>query len=367
LQDSMIIMTAATVLAAARFIRQSFAYWLPTALQFTMSKGVVVVGGFGFIGQTLVKQLLEAQFKVLVIDDLSVPVGTALGRFRNVDFVQTDVVNLTSEHVSGFENACWIHLAAAAFIPETFLFPWKTVQTNILGTLRACRIAVRSKASRFVLISSSEVYGSTAAGKHLHEASPTRPQSLYAISKLMGERVVREFALSELPWVIVRLFNAYGENATHPYFVPETIRQCLKTEKITIGNLDSRRDFTLVGDSAEAIVRATSATEIEGETINICSGRAERMRDLLRKIQELTKATSKRVIVDPSRLRPTGTDPELLIGDANKALRLLGWHSKVQLEQGLKQTIEAYVTSGNWPYEEAVFQSRCSSGVSPLK
>jgi dTDP-glucose 4,6-dehydratase len=167
----------------------------------------------------------------------------------------------------------------------------------------------------------------------------------------MGEAVVREFSLNELPWVILRPFNAYGPNPTHPYIVPELIRQCIKEEVIKTGNVSSRRDFTYVTETAEAILKGMLAPGIEGETINICSGKASQMSDLLLKIQALTQATSKKRVIDSERLRPIGTDPDLLVGDASKAGKLLGWCPRIELETGLQRTIDDYLRSGGWPYE----------------
>src|SRR5205085_1307613 len=118
----------------------------------------------------------------------------------------------------------------------------------------------------------------------LTEQSETRPSSVYAVSKLAAEGVVKE--QSELPWVILRLFNAYGPEATHPYFIPDMIRQCVKDDVIRVGTLRSMRDFTYVQDTASAILKAINAVGIEHQTVNVSTGKAWSMGEILKKIQE---------------------------------------------------------------------------------
>lgn len=313
-------------------------------------KKIVLVGGFGFIGQALLKLLIDRPFEVVVIDDLSAPVGSAPDNFPQVKFCKGDIADPGFQPSFDLREAVWVYLAAVPFIPDTFLNPWKTMSTNLLGTLRACRLAAAARAQRFVYISTSEVYGSPViSNEYLLESSPTKPQSWYAISKLGAERVVQEF--TELPWVIVRPFNAYGPNATHPYFVPEMIKQGLRSPQIRVGNLNSIRDFTYVTDTADAILRSIETVGIEGMTFNVCSGKAWRMADLLKLIQESCGATAKEIVSDPSRFRPSGTDPEILVGDARRAGAVLNWRPKIAIETGVKLTVEEYLRCGEWPYQ----------------
>jgi nucleoside-diphosphate-sugar epimerase len=310
---------------------------------------VVIVGGVGFIGRGVLDLLVAQVRDLVVIDNLCSSISRAAERYSGVRFLKTDITDFPLKEAPSLRNAVWIHLAALPFVPDAALQPEHAIRTNVVGSLRASRVAHASQCERFIHISSSEVYGA-ARDKVLTEQSDTRPRSVYAVSKLAAEGVVRE--QSELPWVILRLFNAYGPDATHPYFIPDMIRQCLKTKEIRVGNLDRMRDFTHVQDTASAIFKAIKTVGLEHHILNVSSGRPWSMREVLRKIQEGCDASQKKVIVDQSRMRPVESDPELLVGDSTKARSLLDWAPMVPLESGIERTIATYQNVGEWPYEQ---------------
>ena len=186
-------------------------------------------------------------------------------------------------------------------------------------------------------MSSSEVYGS-ARYTPMDENHPLIPQSTYSVSKLAAERVVYTIHKEhDLPAVIIRPFNSFGPNITQPYIIPEITSQLLKGNKeVRLGNINSKRDFTFVSDTARAIILSLVAEGIIGETINVGSERAVTIKELVKLIAGiLSKEVS--IAIDPSRIRPS--DVETLICDYSKASRLLGWHPKVSIKEGLELTI----------------------------
>jgi len=298
----------------------------------------VVTGGCGLIGAEVVSGLENLGADILVIDNLRIGAAAQLPRSDRTRLLQTDILDVTPRQLRGFEHACWFHLAALPFIPTSFKNPGTFFETNTLGTSKVCQIAVETHASRFVHISTCEVY--RASESPLTEDAPVDPLSPYANSKLFAEISVARECGSKLPFVLLRPFNSYGPRMTQPYFIPEMIRQCLVERRIRVGNLDPKRDFTFVTDTARAIILAGSKDTALGETFNIGSGVAVAMRDLLAKIIRLAGYEDMPVAVDTERIRPTGRDPMCFVACNQKAKKLLGWQPEVDLDAGLRRTLK---------------------------
>ena len=199
---------------------------------------------------------------------------------------------------------------------------------------------------RLVHISSSEVYGS-ARYVPMDENHPTTPQSTYAVSKLAGERVVYTMSKEhQIPAVIIRPFNSFGPNITQPYIIPEIISQLLRDQtKLKLGNIQSSRDLTFVSDTANAIILALVTEGVIGETINVGSGRAFTVSELVENISSLMGINDVTIDIDSSRFRPHDVDK--LVCNSDRAERLLNWSPKISVTEGLKTTI-------NWVKENGI-------------
>lgn len=298
-------------------------------------KEVLLTGGCGFIGSEVTKQLSNIGARVTVFDNLSSGKEEYIHGLSNVTLVKG---NLTDEGAvkSVAENKEFIvHLAALPFIPDSYYYPKDFFDVNVNGTINLA-LAAR-KVKRFVYISSSEVYGS-ARYTPMDENHPLIPQSTYSVSKLAAERVVYTIHKEhDLPSVIIRPFNSFGPNITQPYIIPEITSQLLDGNmKVMLGNINSKRDFTFVSDTARAIIMSLVAEGIVGETINIGSERAVTIKELVKLIAGiLSKDFS--ISIDPSRIRPS--DVETLICDHSKASRLLGWYPEMSMKEGLEITV----------------------------
>jgi len=192
----------------------------------------------------------------------------------------------------------------------------------------------------------------------MDEKHPIQPYSTYSVAKAAADMWAQTFYFEHnLPVVILRPFNTYGPRESLPYFVPEMIRQCLKEPTIRVGNLETKRDFTYVEDTTEAMAKAMETEGIEGQVINIGSNQTHTMKDILALIKKLTSTENKRVVVDKSRLRPR--DVHTLIADNKKAKQLLDWQPKTAFEKGIRQTVDWYADNGQtWGYEKHVWKWR---------
>lgn len=244
-----------------------------------------------------------------------------------------------------------LHLAAHAFIPLSYELPLQIAEVNALGSINVFKACTDHKIKRLVHISSSEVYG-PAQYEPMDEMHPMQPYSTYSAAKAAADMWAQTFFYEhKLPVVILRPFNIYGPRESLPYFVPEMIRQCLKTHIIKVGNLETRRDFTYVDDTTEAMVKCVETADIEGEIINLGSNQTYRMKDILALIKKEVGVGDKKVVLDKSRLRPR--DVHTLITDNAKAKKLLDWRPRTASEKGIRETVKWYIANGQtWGYEK---------------
>ena len=311
-------------------------------------KQVLLTGGCGFIGSEVTKQLSEFGANITIIDNLSSGKEEYVKDFPNVSLVKADLMDksLLPELVKDKDYV--IDLAALPFIPDSYYIPKKFFEVNVNATIDLATAVIKEKtAKRFVHISSSEIYGS-ARYVPMDENHPTIPQSTYAVSKLAGERVI--FTLYKehnLPAVIIRPFNSFGPNITQPYIIPEIINQMLKSDKIKLGNINSKRDLTFVSDTARGIILSLIKEGIAGEVLNLGSQRSYSIKELVDLVSEIM---SKK---DSSRFRPFDVDN--LVCNYDRANRLLGWKPEVSIKSGLESTINWIKENGvniNTPYHD---------------
>ena len=303
-------------------------------------KRILVTGGAGFIGSEVVSQLLKKNAMVTVLDNFSSGKRQYWkNNKKNLKIIKGDITDekIVSRSVKDQEYV--IHLAALPFIPDSFYYPADFFNVNTTGSVNLLWKSIQSKTvSRFVHISTSEVYGS-AQHVPMDENHPTAPHSTYAVSKLAGDRVA--FTLHKengFPVVIIRPFNSYGPQYTQPYIIPEIMNQLLNGNKeLMLGNVDATRDFTFVSDTANAIIRSLDSKKAIGEIINVGSSNEISIRDLAFKISKIAKKKIK-IRYDESRERPY--DVNRLVCNNDKAQKILNWKPTITMDQGLKKLFQ---------------------------
>src|SRR5205823_8716801 len=221
------------------------------------------------------------------------------------------------------------------------------VTTNVEGTQILLDAIRETPVERFILISSSEVYG-TAEYAPMDERHPLEPRSPYAATKAGADRLAYAYYVTYgLPIVIVRPFNNYGPRQHPEKVVPRFITQALRDEPLTIhGDGHASRDWLYVVDDAEAIQAIVEAPieDVAGETINVATGVDIAVGDIADTVLDvLGKPPDLKVFVDE---RPGQVDRH--IGSIEKAERLLGWHARTSFEDGLERTVSWYHDNEAW-------------------
>ncbi|MNR04827.1 GDP-6-deoxy-D-talose 4-dehydrogenase [compost metagenome] len=229
-----------------------------------------------------------------------------------------------------------VHLAALAFVGHGDANAF--YQVNLIGTRNLLEaIAACGKAPDCVLLASSaNVYGNASAGM-LDEAAAVAPANDYAVSKLAME-FMASLWLERLPIVIARPFNYTGVGQADNFLLPKIVAHFRrKAEKIELGNLDVWRDFSDVRAVVRAYRGLLEARPL-GQTLNVCSGQAHSLRDIIAMCQALT-GHELRVQVNPAFVR--ANEVKTLCGDASRLRTLLGGWETVPLEDTLRWMLVA--------------------------
>ncbi len=306
-----------------------------------MKKRILVTGGAGFIGSHLIESLLADGSQVTCMDDLSTSNFAHtrhLHKNGNFHFIRHDI----TKPFSLSRKIDEIYNLASPASPKAYQeMPLKTLFTNSLGLYNALKVARKHRA-KLLYTSTSEVYGDPKISPQ-HEGyygyvNPIGPRSCYDESKRFGESLLVNFAHQfKTDAKIVRIFNTYGPQMKidDGRAVPNFIYQCLKEEDITIyGNGAQTRSFCYVSDMVSGL-RKMMASSIVADPINI--GNPDEYYSILqvaKKIKNMTNSSSKVIHGKMPQDDPVKRKP-----DITKARKLLKWEPKVNLDKGLKLTI----------------------------
>ena len=305
---------------------------------------IVITGGAGFIGSTLADRLAENN-KLVLFDNLARNTiqYTELANNSNVNFVQGDILDqeTVTKAIEGADIV--VHAAAIAGIDTVIKSPIKTMEVNMVGTANVLRAASQCGVqNRVVEFSTSEVFGSQAyrvsEDNQTVAGSAGEARWVYAVSKLAGEHLSHAYYRErQLPTVTLRPFNIYGPGQTGEGAMQIFIRKALKNEPIFIhGNGTQIRAWCYVEDMVDALMLSIERPEAIGQSFNIGNSRAVTTIFGLAETVCRVLNSSSEIIFKP----PLSADVELRIPETSKAEQVLGFKSKVDLEEGIRLTAD---------------------------
>jgi dTDP-glucose 4,6-dehydratase len=317
------------------------------------AKRVLVTGGAGFIPSEFIRHLLaETSHEVVSLDAL-----TYAGNLENLaevmaherlSFVHGDIRDaaLVRELVANVDVI--VNAAAESHVEKSIREgASEFVTTNVEGTQILLDAIRETPVERFILISSSEVYG-TAERAPMDEEHPLNPCSPYAATKAGADRLAYSYWYTYgLPIVMVRPFNNYGARQHPEKVVPRFITQALRDEPLTIhGDGHASRDWLFVEDDAEAIAAIIDAPieRVAGEVLNVATGVDISVEDVASRVLDvLGKPSSLKEYVD-ERLGQVDRH----IGTTDKMERLTGWRARTSFDDGLERTVRWYRENEAW-------------------
>ena len=290
-------------------------------------KRVLVTGASGFTGRYVIDQLKQQGCEVIGLGSVQAPVPSWAGGLRTADDIRpADLRDLDGlrKVLQEVRPDVVVHLAALAFVGHGLADDFYNV--NLLGTRNLLQAVDHAALApdRVLLASSANVYGNSQL-EVLDEASPPSPANDYAISKLGMEYVARLWH-ERLPITIVRPFNYTGRGQAENFLIPKIVSHFIRRAPvIELGNLDVARDFGDVRSVSAAYLGLLESGEAVGQTVNVCSGIAHSLQDVIALCSEIT-GHSISVSVNPAFVRQN--EVKVLRGDSSLLHSMVpGWSS----------------------------------------
>lgn len=313
-------------------------------------RNVLVTGAGGFIGSHVAERLLKlgAEVRGMVHGNMRGSVGylgaVAPDLAKNLEICGGNVRDgaFVREATVGVDTV--FHLAAITSVQYSYSNPDETVMTNVLGTLNVCNACRHENVRRLVHTSSAGVYRS--ADTPIRETNPVKAYNPYTASKLAADSIVESFYLSyELPVATCRIFNVYGPRIERFLVIPSIVLQLLRGKDLKMGDLTPTRNFTYIDDIVDAFIAMGEHEAAVGDVVHFGSTRAVTIGELAKMIAGLMDKEVE-IQMDPERLRPAKSEIHRVQADSTKAREMLGWKPKVELETGLRTTIDWIAAGG---------------------
>lgn len=306
---------------------------------------VLVTGGAGFIGNNLVRRLLQNEVSnIVIMDNQSSGMAVFLPNDPRITFVGMDIDKMDKLNfvINQHEFDYVFHLAAHFANQNSVDHPFSDIQTNIVGTVSLLEILKFHKSLRkFVYASSSCVYGTAS---QMNEDTYIYPsETPYSINKYTAELYTQYYAhLFHVPTVSIRIFNTYGPYelaGKYRNVIPNFIEKALNGEDLVItGTGRESRDFTFVEDLIDLMIAAALSPSKEGEIFNGGTGFRTEILNMAEIIKEVTGSNSN-IVFKPARNWDKVKDR---VSDTSKSASELGYAPAVKIREGLEKTIKWY-------------------------
>ncbi|MFH1985899.1 MAG: NAD-dependent epimerase/dehydratase family protein [Pseudomonadota bacterium] len=311
---------------------------------------ILVTGGAGFIGSSLVRKLFEMGNEVSVIDN-----------FRRGNKIDRDIQrkiqihNIDIKNKLAVENACLnidivFHLAAVLGVDIVADNPVETMETEALGMLNIANACIVNRVRKIVYASTSGVYGQSAIYDAVKEEYDVSPKSSYSIAKRYNEIYLASlYEEKKLESVSIRYFNVYGPKQDNRMVIPRFFQQAMNNKPITVyGNGDQTRDFTYIDDVVNATILL--AKKSKGSQIyNVSSEKEYSINQVAEKIVDVCESKSKITFINAPNSR-YDFEVERRFGSSEKLFATTGFKPMTNFDNGLK-SIHDYVLASDQPIE----------------
>jgi nucleoside-diphosphate-sugar epimerase len=316
----------------------------------------LVTGAAGFIGARVAALLLEQGHQVVGIDSLNNAYDVRLKQWRlqqlqgrpGFTFSRGDlsdrvvIETLWNKHDGNALDAV-INLAARAGVRQSTENPYVYFETNVSGTLNLLELARVGGVKKFVLASTSSLYGAENPRPFREDACTDKPLSPYAASKKAAEAMCYTWHfLYGIDVTVLRYFTVYGPAGRPDMSMFRFVQRISEGRPIVLyGDGSQERDFTYVDDIARGTIAAIKS--VGHETINLGGDRPAKIRDIIAMIEELA---GRKAVIEQKPAHPA--DVPATWADIGKARKLLNWEPQIKLEDGVNNLVEWYRAEQSW-------------------
>jgi nucleoside-diphosphate-sugar epimerase len=318
----------------------------------------LVTGAAGFIGARTSRMLIEQGHTVVGIDNMNDAYDPRMKDYRlknlqalnGFEFVRDDISErgiLNRQSLirnQKFDGV--INLAARAGVRYSVENPWVFLESNVMGTLNMLEVCRQFGCKKFVMASTSSIYGENPVYPTPETASSSEPMQPYAASKKGAEALAHSYHhLYDIDVTVVRYFTVYGPAGRPDLAIFRFVKWIIEGEPIRInGDGKQSRGFTYVDDIARGTIAALKP--LGYEVINLGGHEVITINGLVELVEELT---GKKANVQYGS--PNLADMFMNQADVTKAREMLGWNPQVNLRQGIKNLIEWYYAEREWAHE----------------
>lgn len=315
----------------------------------------LLTGAAGFIAYRVAEMLLDEGHTVVGVDNLNDAYDVRLKQYRlqrlrvrpGFEFHQLDISDRESfdpqSPISQQQFSAVINLAARAGVRQAVTNPWVYVDTNMTGTLNLLDFCQRAGIRKFILASTSSVYGADAPLPTPEEASSDRPLQPYAASKKGAEALCHAYHhLYGIDVTVFRYFTVYGPAGRPDMSMFRFIQWISEGRALKLtGDGNQARGFTYVDDIARGTILGLKPLGFE--VVNLGGHECVKMVDMIRMLEEIIgqKAHIEHLPVNPADMWANWANVE-------KAGRLLGWEPQISLREGMQRTVNWYNAERGW-------------------
>ncbi len=297
----------------------------------TKNKSLIIFGGTGFLGYHLAKKSLKKGWRVTCVSSKNPKKSR---RLTKVKYLRCNVIN--KKKLKKLINDKFSYVVnLSGYVDHSNKV--KTYQSHYIGCKNIVNIFLKLKPISFIQIGSSLEYGKLNSPQR--ENDKCKPISVYANSKYLSTKYLLSiYKKKNFPVTILRLYQAYGTNKDLNRLIPIVINSCLKKQKFPCSEGKQFRDFIYVTDVVSAIIKSLQSKKTRGQIINIGSGKAYNIKNLIQKIVKLTKGGKPQY----GKIKLRKEEALKIFPSITKAKKLLKWKPKVNLNRGLISTIKTF-------------------------
>lgn len=322
-------------------------------------KKILVTGGAGCIGVQVCNQLVERGAEVICYDLAEQIALTQKYLDERVILSNGSIMDKTTLRDVASKCDAIIHLAAHLGVMRTESNKLRCLEINIEGTKNVLDIAAANQIKKFIFASSSEVYGEPLENP-ITESALTQGRTLYAVSKLAGEELVKayQYEFKSFNYTILRYFNTYGPFQVAQFVIPKFIHKVMEGQSPVVnGSGDQKRSYNFSEDTARGTIDALESTKTDNLILNI--GNSNEPVDLVslaNKIIELGGRKSEITPIIDKNFEHTDRESEREINfrycDTSLAKKLIGYEPRISLNDGIKKVFETGYIPLSWVTSE---------------